>query len=171
MRITSRTRGAALVALSCVVATAGVAAPASSATKKKKKTKNVTCNLVLFATIKQPAPTAANFGSTSCGRPFGTGVQQDSSKTMRTSLTSGSFTGPFKLFFDQGTVSGTFTIGFVTTLAPATYAITGVTYKGTLKLTKGTGSFRNVRGTGTVAGTSPDAVKTALQYRLRLSGI
>jgi hypothetical protein len=28
-----------------------------------------------------------------------------------------------------------------------------------------------VRGTGTVAGTSPDAVKTALQYKLKLRGI
>jgi hypothetical protein len=166
--MTSRTRRTALVALSCVVATAGIAAAASAATKK---TKSVTCDLILFATIKQPAPTAANFGSANCGKPFGKGVQQDSSKTTRTSLTSGSFTGPFKLFFDRGTIAGTFTIGFVTTLAPATYAITGVTYKGTLTITKGTGSYRRVRGTGTVAGTSPDAVKTALQYKLKLRGI
>jgi hypothetical protein len=158
----------ALLALSCVIAATGFAGPASSATKKAK---DVTCDLTLFATIKQPAPTAANFGSAKCGRPFGLGVQQDSSKTTRTSLTSGSFTGPFKLFFNQGTISGTFTIGFVTTLAPATYAITGVTYKGVLKVTKGTGKFRRVRGAGTVAGTSPDAVKTTLQYQLKLTGI
>jgi hypothetical protein len=56
-------------------------------------------------------------------------------------------------------------------LAPATYAITGVLYKGVLKVTEGTGAFRRVRGTGTVTGTSLDAVKTTLTYTLKLTAI
>jgi hypothetical protein len=168
VRASARTRHAAIAALSGVVLAAGVIAPAGSAATKKSK--NVTCALTLFATIKQPAPTAANFGPARCSRPFGTGVQQDSSKTTRTSLTAGSFTGPFKLFFDRGTIRGRFRISFVTTLSAA-YQITGVTYKGTLKVTGGTAAFRRVRGTGTVTGSSPDAVKTALEYRLKLRGV
>jgi hypothetical protein len=166
--VSARARSAVLVGLAGVVAAAGVVAPAGSAATKK--TKNITCALTLFATIKQPAPTAANFGPAKCSRPFGTGVQQDSSKTTRTSLTAGSFTGPFKLFFDRGTIKGTFTIGFVTTLS-ASYQITGVTYQGTLTITGGTAAFRRVRGTGTVTGSSPDAVKTTLEYKMKLRGV
>lgn len=157
-----------IVALSSVAA-AAAGAPAASA-QAKKKTKNISCALTLFATIKQPAPTAANFGPAKCSRPFGAGVQQDSSKTTRTSPTTGFFSGPFKLFFDRGTIKGTFRIEFVTTLS-AQYQITGVTYKGTLKVTGGTAAYRRVRGTGTVTGTSPDAVETALAYKLKLTGV
>ena len=169
MSLTSRTRTAVIVGLSSLLAAAAVAAPAPATSKRKPK--QVTCDLTLFATIKQPAPTAANFGSANCGKPFGAGVQQDSSTVKRTSLASGTFTGPFKMFFDRGTISGTFSIGFVTTLAPVTYAILGVMYKGTLKVTNGTGAYRRVRGQGTLTGTSPDAVKTTLVYKLNLTGL
>lgn len=169
MRLSARTRTAVIVNLSSVVAIAGAGPPAVSA-QSKKKTKNISCALTLFATIKQPAPTAANFGPAKCSRPFGTGVQQDSSNTTRTSLTTGFFSGPFKLFFDRGTIKGTFRIEFVTMLS-AQYQITGVIYKGTLKVRGGTAAYRRVRGTGTVTGTSPDAVKTALEYKLKLTGV
>jgi uncharacterized membrane protein len=170
VRLTSRTRKAALIGLSSAIALTAAVVPAPAATKKAKARK-VTCNLVLFATIKQPAPTAGNYGSAKCSKPFGRGVQEDSSTVKRTSLTSGTFTGPFKMSFDRGTIKGTFSIAFVTMLAPVTYAITGVLYKGVLKITKGTGAYRKVRGTGTVTGTSPDAVRTALTYTLKLTGI
>jgi hypothetical protein len=75
------------------------------------------------------------------------------------------------MFFDRGTIAGTFTIAFVTSLDPATNAITGVTYKGMLKVRRGTGAYRNVRGSGTVEGFSPDAVKTHLTEKLRLTGL
>jgi hypothetical protein len=169
VRLKSRTRNAVLAGLSSVAAAAVFAAPAPAAATKKAR--NVSCRLALFAVIKQPAPTAANFGSARCGRPFGRGVQQDSSTVKRSSLTSGTFTGPFKIFFDRGTIRGTFAISFVTTFAPGTYAITGVTYKGTLKVTRGTGSYRRVRGSGTITGFSPDAVTTQLVEKLKLTGI
>ncbi len=170
MRLTSRTRKAALVGLSSAIALSGAVVAAPAATKKPKARK-VTCSLMLFATIKQPAPTAGNYGSAKCSKPFGRGVQEDSSTVKRTSPTSGTFTGPFKLSFDRGTIRGTFSIAFVTMLAPVTYAITGVLYKGVLKITKGTGAYRKVRGTGTVTGTSPDAIRTTLTYALKLTGI
>jgi len=167
MHLGCGTRAAVIVGLSIVVAV-GAGAPAAAATARK--TRNVSCALTLFATIEQPAPTAANFGSARCSRPFGTGVQRDSSKTTRTSLTAGRFTGPFKLFFDRGTIRGTFRIRFVTMLSAA-YQITGVIYQGTLKITGGTAAYRRVRGTGTIAGTSPDAVRTDLAYRMKLTGV
>ena len=178
----------AAVGIASAVAAAAVAAPApahqhplgahhpAAAKHKKKRPKQVTCTLNLYAIIKQPAPTAANFGTAQCNRGLGTGVQQDSSTTTRTSLTTGSFTGPFKLFFDEGTLYGTFEISFVTTLEPLatdppSFAIRGVAYTGTLKVTRGSGKYSRVRGSGTLTGTSPDAVQTQLNETLTLTGL
>src|SRR5436305_7145542 len=155
-----------------IAACAIVALPASAA---QAKTRTVVCKLDLFATIPQPAPTAANYGSTNCGKPFGFGVQKDSSTVTRTSLTTGVFTGPFKMFFDTGTIKGTFKISFVTTLAPPVPpsplpTIAGVAYTGTLTVTGGTGAWRRIRGGGTLTGTSPDAKRTSLTETLKLTG-
>jgi hypothetical protein len=167
-----------LLSLSALVAALSVAAlttvaPANgkiAARAAKTKTKTITCNLTLFAIVPQPAPTAANFGTTTCTKPFGLGVQQDSSVTTRTSPTTGFFTGPFKMFFNDGTIKGTFRIAFKTTLNAA-YKIVAVNYTGTLKVRFGTGKFKKVKGSGTLTGISPDLVKSALRYKLRLSGL
>ena len=173
MHTSSRLRGCGRTARVAIVAAGGTSmalpAVAPAATRK------ITCQLDLFATIPQPAPTAANFGRTSCGKPFGVGVQKDSSTVTRTSLTTGVFEGPFKMFFDTGTIKGTFKISFVTTLAPpvppATLpTIAGVVYTGTVAVTGGTGAWRRIRGSGTVTGTSPDAKRTALTETMTLRG-
>ncbi len=173
MNTSSRLRGIGLKGLAAIIATCAtvVALPAAATAK----TRTVTCKLDLFATIPQPAPTAANYGSTSCGKPFGFGVQKDSSTVTRSSLTTGTFEGPFKMFFDTGTIKGTFKISFVTTLAPpvppATLpTIAGVVYTGTLEVTGGTGAWRRIRGTGTITGTSPDAKRTSLTETMKLRG-
>jgi hypothetical protein len=46
-----------------------------------------------------------------------------------------------------------------------------VNYTGTLKVRFGTGKFKKVKGSGTLTGISPDLVKSALRYKLRLSGL
>jgi hypothetical protein len=155
----------------CGLATIAVlGAGGGSATAVKTATKQITCKLTLYATIKQPAPTAANFGAANCSAPLRNGVQRDASTTTRTSPLTGSFTGPFKMFFDRGSIHGTFTISFVTTVDAALH-ITGVTYKGTLKVTGGSARNKRVRGTGTITGFSPDAVKTNLTEVLTLTGV
>src|ERR1044072_5223292 len=105
---TSALRRVGLGAFAAIIAAgaAGAALP-SAATAATRK---ITCKLDLFATIPQPAATAANYGSTNCGKPFGFGVQKDSSSVTRSSLTTGVFEGPFKMFFDTGTIKGTFKI-------------------------------------------------------------
>lgn len=158
-----------LVVLALALGALAIAPPVTG-NASSPRTKRVTCNLVLFATIPQPNARAANFGSARCGRPFGTGVQQDSSTVTRSSLTTGQFTGPFKMFFDRGTIRGRFTIRFVTTLN-AQYRIVGVRYTGTLRVTGGTAAYRRVRGSGTITGVSADAVRTELRERLTLRGL
>jgi hypothetical protein len=167
MRPSVAVRRAALCGVAIAVA---LSAGGATAAVKPAKKRQVTCKLVLYATIKQPAPTAANFGSSRCSPPLGAGVQQDSSTTTRTSPLTGSFTGPFKMFFDRGSLKGTFTIKFVTTV-DAALNITGVTYTGTLRITGGSGRNRRARGTGTLTGFSPDAVRTQLTEKLTLTGI
>jgi hypothetical protein len=160
--------------LFALIATLAIAA-ALPATAAEAKTKKITCNLDLFAIIPQPAPTAANFGTARCGKPLGKGVQQDSSTVIRSSPTTGVFTGPFRMYFFNGTIRGTFKISFVTTIGlpipPSTaYRIVGVAYTGTLRVNGGTGAFKRLRGTGKITGTSPDARRTSLNEALTLNG-
>ena len=168
-----RARRLAVGGLSTAIATLAIAAPASAFTFGfgSSQPKNVTCNLRLRALIPQPAPTAANIGIVRCDNGIGWGAQRDSSVTTRTSALTGSFTGPFTMYFEDGFLLGTFTINFVTTVGGNPLRITGVTYDGTVEITGGTGDYRRVRGDGTVTGFSPDAVTTTLTEKLTLTGL
>jgi hypothetical protein len=123
-------------------------------------TKQVKCKAALVAT-QLPLQSAENFGTLTCTAPFGAGVQHDTSTITRTSTTAGSFAGGVKLFFNTGTLRGTYTSAF--TIANRT-----ITYTGTLKISSGTGDFQGVTGKGTLTGTSTDAIHTAITERLTL---
>lgn len=132
-------------------------APARSAAGSKK----VTCKVTLVAT-RASSRSAENFGTLSCSAPLGKGVQHDNARITGTSSTAGAFDdGSLKLFFDTGTLRGTYKTSF--TVADKT-----VTYDGTLKVSSGTGAFRGVSGTGTITGTSTDAVHSKLTDKLTL---
>ncbi|MGH2841644.1 MAG: hypothetical protein ACRDKY_12555 [Solirubrobacteraceae bacterium] len=167
-----RTRIAVAIAAVVAIAGAGLYSGLAQAGGEKHKgaghgykAQHVSCELKLIAVKPPRTREAENFGTISCDKRFlGEGVQHDSSIVTPTSQLSGHFTGPVKQFFDRGTLSGTFTINYVTD--PATLA---VTYNGTIDLTKGTGRYRGVRGTGTLTGGSPDAIKTTIQEELTLT--
>ena len=138
-------------------------APTTTTTTTKKSTSTtrlVKCKAALVAT-QLPFETAENFGTLTCSVPLGRGVQHDSSTVTRTSTTSGSFAGGVKLFFNTGTLRGTYKSSF-------TVANRTITYAGTLKLSSGTGDFQGVTGKGTLTGTSTDAVHSAIVERLTL---
>ena len=134
-------------------------APAKT-TKPTSPTRQVKCRAALVAT-QLPIDTAENFGTLTCSVPFGKGVQHDTSTVTRTSSTAGSFAGGLKLFFNTGTLRGTFKASF--SVADKT-----ITYTGTLKISSGTGDFQGVTGKGTLTGTSTDAVHSAIVERLTL---
>jgi hypothetical protein len=131
-----------------------------AAPKPKATTKQITCKASLVAT-KPPVDSAESFGSVSCGVPLGKGVHHDTSSIARTSASAGTFTGRLKLFFNTGTVRGTYKMGF-------TVANKAVTYDGTLKISSGTGEFSGVTGTGTITGTSADGVRSSLTDKMTL---
>jgi hypothetical protein len=128
--------------------------------KPKATTRTITCKESLIAT-KPPIESAENYGTVSCGAPLGKGVHHDTSTITRSSQTAGSFAGPLKLFLNTGTLRGTYKMSF-------TVVNKVITYDGTLKISSGTGEFAGVTGTGTIAGTSPDAVKSAITEKLTL---
>lgn len=131
-----------------------------AAPKPKATTRTITCREALIAT-KPPIETAENYGTVSCSAPLGKGVHHDTSTITRSSQTAGSFAGPLKLFFNTGTLRGTYKMSF-------TVVNKVINYDGTLKISSGTGAFAGVTGSGTITGTSTDAVKSAITEKLTL---
>jgi hypothetical protein len=128
--------------------------------KTTAATKKVTCKVMLVAT-KTSTSAAEDFGTLSCSAPFGKGVQHETAKITGKGSTAGAYDGALTLFFSTGTLRGTYKTSF--TVADKT-----VTYTGTLRISSGTGDFNGITGTGTVAGTSTDAVHSTLTDKLAL---
>jgi hypothetical protein len=133
---------AVALAATLVVATA-TAAEADPATNVK-----VACTLQL-QTLAPPGSSGEDFGTVDCGS-FGKGVQHDTLAVTATSPTTATVTGPFKQFFDTGTIHGT-----VALTANATSAGV-VTYMGMARISGGTGAYKHVRGSAKVECSSPD---------------
>jgi hypothetical protein len=138
IRFTGAALVAALVAVTATVATAGPA----------KKVK-FTCT-VRLQTLAPPGGSGEDFGTVACTPIFGKGVQHDVITVTPTSQTTATGTGPFKAFFDTGTIHGTTEL----TAGPPSGGV--VTYTGTAKFTGGTGAYKHVRGSATSQCSSPD---------------
>jgi hypothetical protein len=150
--------GAALIA--ALVAVTATAATAGSAKKVK-----FTCT-VRLQTLAAPGASGEDFGTVACTPVFGKGVQHDTITVTPTSQTTATGTGPFKAFFDTGTIHGT------TKLAAGAPSGGVVTYTGTLKFTGGTGAYKHVRGSGTSECSSPDGgTHTACTSKGTVTGI
>jgi hypothetical protein len=128
--------------------------------KPTATTKNVTCRETLVAT-KAAADNSENFGTVTCSTPFGKGVRHDTATLAAPVKTAGAFTGGLKLFFNTGTLRGTYHLNF-------TILNKVVTYDGTVKISSGTGAFAGVTGSGTTAGTSDDGVHGTITEKLTL---
>jgi hypothetical protein len=152
-----RFAGAALVA---AVAVAVTAAGADSAKKVK-----VTCMLHL-QTLAPSGIGRVDFGTVACASVFGKGVQHDRLTVVLTSQTTGIAIGPFKQFFDTGTIHGRMKL-------IASVASGGVvTYMGTGKVSGGTGAYKHVRGSAKMVCRSPDGgTHTTCTSTARLTGI
>jgi hypothetical protein len=123
-------------------------------------TKNITCRESLVAT-KAAADNSENFGTVTCSTPFGKGVRHDTATLAAPVKTAGAFSGGLKLFFNTGTLRGTYHLNF-------TILNKVVTYDGTVKISSGTGAFARVTGSGTTAGTSDDGVHSTITEKLTL---
>jgi hypothetical protein len=131
-----------------------------AAPKAVKKT--ITCKAKLFAT-RTPVSNAEEFGTLSCASPLGKGVQHNTAKVTRgADATKGTFSGTVKLFLDTGTVRGSYRTEF--TVQPG-----AAKYDGTMRISSGTGAYKGVKGTGTITGSSANAITTSLTEKLALT--
>ena len=146
---------ASVVALIAVV---GSAAATGAATM-------VSCTLKLTDQSPPTAKSGTDFGFVNCGAPLGSGVQTDTFKETFTSKTSGSVTGPYKEYFDTGTISGTYTLSITVT------GKTSVTFKGTGTVKGGTGAFSHAAGSTAFNCSSTDGVHTNCTGKAMLTGI
>jgi len=98
------------------------------------------------------------FASVNCQKPFGNGVQSATyTATVNTKTGAATIKGPYKNWFDTGTLSGTYSLGGQYTSA------TAATFKGTFTITGGTGAFngtKKITGTLTCSTTNADATST-----------
>jgi hypothetical protein len=150
-----RFAGAALVAALVVAAVA--AAETGSAQK-------VTCTMHLLNVAVPGATTGENFGTVECGHRLGMGVQHNPSVTVTpTSQNTGMVSGPFKQFFDTGTISGTFKLTF-TVSSP-----TSASYSGTARISRGTGGYEDVMGSAKIACNSQDETHITCMQEMTLT--
>jgi len=124
--------GAAMVA--AVLVATGTGAEARTA-------KHFTCTIQLQTLAVPGTSGAEEFGTVACDRVFGKGVEHDPEVTLTpTTPTTGTGTGPYKQYFNKGTIRGKFTLAY--TITPPAAA----TFTGTATISGGTGAYKHVRG-------------------------
>jgi hypothetical protein len=131
-----------------VVVVIGGLAVVAAPLAKPKAVKKFTC-IIKLAEQTEPGQMAPNpaaskghdFGIVTCPKPYGQGVQSDSfTVTPNAPPTTGKVKGPYKWFFDEGTVHGPYHLTY-SVISP-----TAVTYTGTAQIAGGTGAFKHTKG-------------------------
>jgi hypothetical protein len=145
-----------------------------SAGAKGGKPKGHASPCTVFVTTEVPSnetvvlPSAAQgqqWGSIACGgKTLGSGAQKQDFASPDTGDTSGTFTS----YFRTGTVHGTFKLtqqeGSITT----SNDFASANYVGTLKITGGSGTFKDAKGTGTLTCTTPDGIHFTYKEKIAL---
>lgn len=149
-----------------LMAAAGLAvAPLAGASARDGKMTKLTCTLALNAQ-GAPNPSGTHFGFAKCPRPFGRGLHYNSHTVTPTSPGQGSIAARFKNYYDLGTARGRAAMTFSAT-SPM-----NITYKGTVTYTGGTGTFRHVKGSGTIECTTTDGgAHKSCTVKSRLTGL
>ena len=153
------------IACAITITAVGILAPNANTSATKKKTITCTFNL---STQSFPTATAPgeDFGKVRCSSPFGNGLQYDTFTLMPAAAdpTTGKAELRFKAYFNTGTVSGVWRADYKFT------SQTMGTFVQKVSWTKGTGRFRNVRGTGTGTGTQ-DGNKGTVKQTIKVTGL
>jgi hypothetical protein len=156
-----------------VIAPFAVAAglvPAAGA--KGSKGPKTPCTVVLTTAVPNnqtvvlpSAGQGQQWGSIRCGKNLGSGAQKQDFTTPDTGDTTGKFTS----YLGDGTMHGSFSLteqeGQITTANQFAYA----SYTGTLKITGGSGAFKDAKGKGTSKCTTPDGIHFTCKEKLTLS--
>ena len=122
------------------------------------RTTKIACTSKTY-NVSSAGSSGTTFAALKCTKPFGDGVQQGAfvQSLAGTQIT---VNGKFKDFYDNGTNHGTYTLHGTVSSGP-------ITATGTVKVTGGTGAYKNMTGTGKLKCTTTDAGKT---YNCTTSG-
>jgi hypothetical protein len=141
--------GVLLIGCSGVLAaTLGAASVAAKAPAKKLR---INCTVTAY-NLDYPKLSGSSLGQEQCSKPFGSGVQAGRTTTTITG-SAVKVSGTFKNFFDDGTNSGKVKMAGTVGSGP-------LTVKGTVTVTRGTGAYKHMKGTGKVTCTTSNAGKT-----------
>jgi hypothetical protein len=157
----------AAAALSVVPLAFGVAAAAAH-TQAAPATTKVACKTSLSIAIAPGATSVdANnvqsgheYGSATCGKLLGQGVQADRFSTD----SSGIIVVKYTLYFATGTLHGTYEL----TAQNDSLNFTASDYVGKLTVKGGTGTYKGMTGTGTMTCSTPDGIHSACTTHLKL---
>ncbi len=154
--------GAALsVCLLASVAGTAIAASGKSMTKVACVTKTSISIASGDTGVLPPVAQGSEFGTVSCNKMFGGGVQKDTF----TVPTTGDTMAKYALYFATGTIHGTYDL----TPQSSSLNFLADNWTGTLKVLGGTGAYKGVTGTGTMACSSLDEIHTTCTDKLKLS--
>lgn len=164
IRFAMATLGVVPLALGVAVATA------ASGTGSKAKAATLTCRTSVAieipggsSAITPPVPSGAEYGTATCAKPLGAGVQADH---FSISASTADTVGKLTWYFPTGSISVNFD------LTPGEGSLGGgfssSTYTGVYKVTGGTGTLKGASGTGTSNCASPDGVHTGCTLKLKV---
>jgi hypothetical protein len=144
-----------------VTATAVARSHAAATTKVGCKTSLSVAIPPSSSVVDTSAPRGRDYGSATCGKFLGEGVQSD---RFVSDASSGITTVKFTLYFATGTVHGSYDL----TAENDSLNFFANSYVGTATVKGGTGAYKGMTGTGTVACQSPDGIHTACVEHLKL---
>ncbi len=113
--------------------------------------------------VSPPAQQGTEYGTVSCAKLLGGGVQRDAFAVPA----SGDTVAKYTLYFRTGTLSGTYDL--TPTGEPANFLETDWT--GTMKITTGTGAFKGAEGVGTMSCKTMDGIHSTCTDKLRVKGV
>jgi hypothetical protein len=132
----------------------GASQAAGAPQPAKPKGTKIACKVHLQEQDGTTATKGEDFGTITCTKRFGEGVQHDTYTFAFSSPTAGTGTLKFKDYYDKGTVSGIWNL-------KAVVVGTTIDYTFTVKLESGTGAYKGVKGSGKGIGTQAATANTA----------
>lgn len=146
---------------------ASVAGTALAASSKGGSTTKVRCSTntsIIIANgdtgVSPPISQGTEYGTASCNKQFGSGVQKDSF----TVPDSGDTVAKYTLYFSTGSIHGTYDL----TPQSGSLNFLATSWTGTLKVLGGTGAFKGMTGTGTMNCGTQDGIHSSCKDKLKL---
>jgi hypothetical protein len=129
----------------------GAGAVAKPAARPNSKAMHFRCTQTHY-NVSYPSTSGFAFGLLNCSKPLGQGLQYN---TFNESVSNQQvkLSGTFKDYFDGGAIHATFSVS-------GTPSIGQITFSGPLRITRGTGAYKNAKGRGTSMCTTRDGGET-----------